>query len=85
MKNPGVLVSSRDCACHCDILGNVSALWIGWGEPLAVGVPGNGLHSPALFTEICRVGSNVLLPVISIGAGLCLRRRHTQGKAGTSL
>lgn len=37
--------------------------------------------APALFTEICRVGSNVLLPVISIGAGLCLRRRHTQDKA----
>lgn len=34
----------------------------------------------ALFTGIGRVGCPVLLPVISIGSGLCLRRRHTQGK-----
>lgn len=87
MKKSGVLVSVSDCACHRDILGNDSSPWkwsrvslwkwaVGWQVAAT---------TPILFTGIGRVGSLMLLPVISIGAGLCLRGRHTQGRAGTGL
>jgi hypothetical protein len=39
--------------------------------------------APPLLAGIGHVGSPVLVPTMPIGAGLCLRRRHTQGKAGT--